>query len=66
MGLALVIVLFVVLVLDIDRVLGLACKMTQSVSLDFFRSDGRGQTVFEDEDDDENDYECQAHTPPSS
>jgi hypothetical protein len=34
-----------------------ACKMTQSVSEDCFRSDGRVQTVFEDEDDDENDYE---------
>jgi hypothetical protein len=33
--------------------------MTQSVSQDWFRSDGRAQTVFEDEDDDEdeNDYE---------
>jgi hypothetical protein len=29
--------------------------MTQSVSQDCFRSDGRGQTVFED--DDEDDYE---------
>jgi hypothetical protein len=31
--------------------------MTQSVSQDCFRSDGRGQTVFEDEDDDEYDYQ---------
>jgi hypothetical protein len=64
-----IIVLVVVLVLDIERGLGMQCRNNPRARIDG-TPNALGEAVLEDENDDEDEDDCEgrwrAHSPPSS